>query len=55
MENQEQVGWVYTYPDASKNITPVLSLHKLDNKLGWIGRPIYTSKIDQYPRESDEK
>ena len=37
----EQVGWVYTCPDITKKIPPVLSLHQLDNKHCWIERPIY--------------
>lgn len=43
----EQVGWIYTYSDATKKIPPVLSRHRLDNKHAWIERPIYAE--DQTP------
>ena len=41
---QEHVGWIYTCPDPTKKIPPVLSLHRLDNRHGWIERPMLAPK-----------
>jgi hypothetical protein len=41
---REQVGWIYTYPDTSKKIPPILSLHRIDTKNDWIVRPIFAGE-----------
>ena len=40
IQKQSKLGG-FTYPDITKKIPPVLSLHQLDNKHCWIERPIY--------------